>query len=114
MNIAVLLKNSARSFPDRPAISFGKTLYATYGQFADRVARLAATFRAAGLAQGDRVGIAMGNAPEYLEIMFGIWPVHGVAPAWTLPTPWNRPRMSNSLSSRISATTSSESGAPRR
>lgn len=73
MNIAVLLKNSARSFPDRPAISFGKTLYATYGQFADRVARLAATFRAAGLAQGDRVGIAMGNAPEYLEIMFGIW-----------------------------------------
>ncbi|MEJ2408867.1 MAG: AMP-binding protein, partial [Novosphingobium sp.] len=73
MNIAVLLKNSARSFADRPAISFGEDLYATYGEFGERAARLAAAFRAKGLAQGDRVGIAMGNAPEYLEIMFGIW-----------------------------------------
>ena len=73
MNIAALLQSSARSFADRPAISSGEHLYATYGEFGDRVARLAATFRAEGLNQGDRVGIAMGNAPEYLEIMFGIW-----------------------------------------
>ncbi len=73
MNIAVLLKNAARSFAGRPAISCGENLYATYGQFGDRAARLAAAFRSEGLAQGDRVGIAMGNAPEYLEILFGIW-----------------------------------------
>ena len=73
MNIAVLLQNSARSFADRPAISRGTRLYATYGQFGDRAARLAARFRAEGLVHGDRVGIAMGNAPEYLEILFGIW-----------------------------------------
>ncbi|WP_109807152.1 class I adenylate-forming enzyme family protein [Sphingosinithalassobacter portus] len=73
MNIAVLLKNSARSFAGRPAISLGTELYATYGEFGERAARLAAAFGAQGLARGDRVGIAMGNAPEYLEIMFGIW-----------------------------------------
>lgn len=73
MNIAVLLKNASRSFAGRPAISNGGDLYATYGELGDRVSRLAATLRAAGLAQGDRVGIAMGNAPEYLEILFGIW-----------------------------------------
>ncbi|WP_144097512.1 class I adenylate-forming enzyme family protein [Croceicoccus sediminis] len=73
MNIAVLLQNSARSFPHRPAISSGEDLYATYAQFGDRAARLAAAIRGSGLVRGDRVGIAMGNAPEYLEILFAIW-----------------------------------------
>lgn len=73
MNLAVFLQNAARTFANRPAISLGKNLYATYGQFGDWVARLAATFRAERLAQGDRVGIAMSNTPEYLEILFGIW-----------------------------------------
>nr|WP_321441580.1 AMP-binding protein [uncultured Hyphomonas sp.] len=73
MNIAALLKNSSRSFAGRPAISLGNDLYATYGEFGERAARLAAAFRAKGLAKGDRVGIAMSNAPEYLEILFGIW-----------------------------------------
>jgi len=73
MNIAVLLKNASRSFAGRPAISCGTNLYATYGELGDRVARMAASLRAEGLAQGDRVGIAMGNAPEYLEILFSIW-----------------------------------------
>lgn len=73
MNIAILLQTAARSFAHRPAVSFGDQLYTTYGQFGDRVARLAASLRSAGLVEGDRVGIAMTNAPEYLEILFGIW-----------------------------------------
>ena len=73
MNIAVLLKNSGRSFADRPAISRGKELHATYGEFADRVSRMAAALRAEGLVKGDRVGIAMSNLPEYLEVLFSIW-----------------------------------------
>ncbi|RZT94881.1 acyl-CoA synthetase (AMP-forming)/AMP-acid ligase II [Advenella incenata] len=73
MNIAILLQTAASSFAHRPAISFGDQLYASYEQFGDRVARIAASIRSAGLVKGDRVGIAMTNAPEYLEILFGIW-----------------------------------------
>lgn len=73
MNIAIYLQTAARSFPYRPAISFGRTLYANYGQLGDRVSRLAASLRSSGLEKGDRVGVAMTNAPEYLEVLFGIW-----------------------------------------
>lgn len=73
MNIAILLQTAARSFAHRPAVSFGEQVYATYGEFGDRVARLAAALRSAGLDGGDRVGIAMTNSVEYLEILFGIW-----------------------------------------
>lgn len=73
MNIANLLVSAARSFEHRPAVSFGEELYATYGQFGDRAARIATALRTAGLVKGERVGVAMTNAPEYLETLFGIW-----------------------------------------
>ena len=73
MNVAILLQTAARSFPNRPAISVGRERYATYGEFGNRVARLAAALRSEGLNKGDRVGIAMTNAPEYLEVLFGLW-----------------------------------------
>lgn len=73
MNIALFLKTAARSFADRPAISFGDKLYASYGTLGDRVARMAGSFAKAGLRPGDRVGIAMTNSPEYIEILFAVW-----------------------------------------
>lgn len=73
MNVAIYLQTAARSFSYRPAVSLGTDIHANYGELGDRVARLAASLRSAGLEKGDRVGVAMTNAPEYLEVLFGIW-----------------------------------------
>ena len=73
MSLAVLLANAARSFAGRPAVSVGRRVVFTYGDFGLRAARLAAGLRARGLAPGDRVAVARRNCPEYLEILFGCW-----------------------------------------
>src|SRR5437762_3177414 len=74
MNLAQLLTRSARLAPDARAIALGKTPVLSYGQLANRVARLAAGLRTKlNLAQGDRVGIAAKNCPEYYELMFACW-----------------------------------------
>ncbi|MGB0631788.1 MAG: AMP-binding protein [Alphaproteobacteria bacterium] len=74
MNLAQLLLDSARRHPDAPALALGTDIVATYAQHADRSARLAAALlKLPGMEPGDRVAIAMKNAPEYSEIMFGVW-----------------------------------------
>ena len=74
MNIGSFLAASARSFPERPAISLGGNLYANYAQFFQRVIRLAAGFRAVpGMKPGDRIGLAMKNCPQYFEAMYAAW-----------------------------------------
>lgn len=73
MNVATLLANAARSFADRPAITVGDEVRFSYGQLQVRVARLAAALRGLGLTPGDRVGLAMSNRPQYLEVLHAIW-----------------------------------------
>lgn len=74
MNIAHFLAASARAFPQRPAISVGADLYADYARFFDRVTRLAAGLRSLpGVEPGDRIGMAMKNCPQYLEVMYASW-----------------------------------------
>jgi acyl-CoA synthetase (AMP-forming)/AMP-acid ligase II len=74
MNLALLLANSARSFPDRPALSIGRDTLHDYATMGLRAARLAAGLRyVLRLAPGDRVAIAMRNCPQYLELLFAIW-----------------------------------------
>ncbi len=74
MNIAIFLANAARSHAARPAISAGDTLYCSYGGLGQRVAKLAGGLQAQPYLQpGDRIGLAMGNCPQYLEILFAIW-----------------------------------------
>src|SRR5437763_16809260 len=46
MNLAHLVLRAARLQPDAPAIALGKHLVRTYGELAERVARLAAGLRA--------------------------------------------------------------------
>jgi len=73
VNLAHLLARSARLAPDSRAIALGKRPVLSYGQLADRVARLASGFRKLKLEPGDRVGLAMKNCVEYHEVLFACW-----------------------------------------
>ena len=74
MNLANLLHNSARKNPDAPALAIGTNIVAPYAQHADRSARMAgALLSLPEVREGDRIAIAMKNAPEYSEIMFAAW-----------------------------------------
>ena len=74
MNLAQLLLRSARLAPDARAIALGKRAVLSYGQLADRVARLASGFKTKlNLQPGDRVGLAMKNCVEYHEVLFACW-----------------------------------------
>ena len=74
MNIAALLAKTARTLPERPAVSLGDAVAARYGELHGRAGAIAGALRAAhGLAPGERVAIFMANRPDYLEALFGIW-----------------------------------------
>ena len=74
MNIATWLLRSAQTYPDNPALSLGGTCWASYRQLAERVARLAAALRSrCRLGPGERVAIAMTNAPEFVEVLLAAW-----------------------------------------
>jgi long-chain acyl-CoA synthetase len=74
MNIANFLARSARTFPDRPALSVGATVWLCYGDLMRRVAAMAGALRhSLALLPGDRVALAMANCPEYVEIWYAAW-----------------------------------------
>ena len=74
MNLVTALERAARADPGRAALYSGTRRWATYGELALRVARLAGGMRARmGLAPGDRVAIFMKNSPEYLVAMYAAW-----------------------------------------
>ncbi|MGZ4590417.1 MAG: AMP-binding protein [Actinomycetes bacterium] len=74
MNLAGWVERHGRTLRDAPAVAVGPEVHATWGELADRVARLAAGMRQRlGMASGDRLGIVMGNSPEYLEAQFAAW-----------------------------------------
>ncbi len=73
MNLAQSLQRVALADPRRPALFEGSRQVRDYSQLAERAARLAAAFRAAGLQPGDRVAIFMRNHPAYLEVVYGAW-----------------------------------------
>lgn len=74
MNIASWLYQTAKSWPNRPAILSGAHQFATYGELNDRSAALALFLRNHyGIERGDRVAIFAQNCPEYLEILHAVW-----------------------------------------
>jgi acyl-CoA synthetase (AMP-forming)/AMP-acid ligase II len=74
MNLVTWLARAARADPGRTAVFSGTARWATYGELALHVARLAGGMRARlGLEPGARVAIAMKNSPEYLAAMYAIW-----------------------------------------
>ena len=74
MNLANLLLRSARLFPDRPALFVGDRKVATYLELEQAASGLAGAFLGSlGLRPGDRVALAMSNAPEFVEVLFACW-----------------------------------------
>jgi long-chain acyl-CoA synthetase len=74
VNLALWLLRAGQSFPDAPAVGRGERILYSYGQFAERVARLAGSLRGRlGLAPGDRVMLAAKNSPDYLDLLYAIW-----------------------------------------
>ena len=74
MNLASWVERNGKRLRDEPAIAEGAQVHASWGQFAARTAAAAAGLGTSlGLRPGDRVGIVMGNRPEYLEALYAIW-----------------------------------------
>ncbi|WP_245986707.1 AMP-binding protein [Azospirillum thermophilum] len=74
MNVARLLARSGRLAADRPALLSGTRAVSRYDRLAADVAAMAGALRNRhGLAPGDRVLLAMGNAPAYVEALFACW-----------------------------------------
>ena len=73
MNLANSLQRIAMADPRRPALYEGSRLVHDYRGLADRAARLASAFLAAGLQPGDRIAVFMRNHPAYLEVLYGAW-----------------------------------------
>src|SRR5688572_6855378 len=75
MNIASWLSRAGLSHPGLAAVGYGPHAVQSYGQLAERAARLANALHAIGLKPGDRVAIIAKNCVEYVETIYGIW--HG-------------------------------------
>ena len=57
-----------------PAAAFGTRVVMSYGELAQRAARLAGALRDRfKLKPGDRVAVAAKNSPDYLALLYGIW-----------------------------------------
>jgi long-chain acyl-CoA synthetase len=72
VNLAALLFDVARHQPRAPAVSDSTQTW-SYGEFADRISRLAGSLSARGLEAGDRVMLCMENCAEFLEVLFACW-----------------------------------------
>ena len=72
VNLASLLANAARWFPDRPAVTWGPETF-TYRQLDARVVALDAWLRSLGVGRDTRVALYMDNRPDFLAAMFGTW-----------------------------------------
>ncbi|WP_345742537.1 AMP-binding protein, partial [Roseobacter litoralis] len=75
VNLAHWLERQAQITPERPALFFGKTCVADYGQFWREARAVAGWLSGQGVGPGDRVALFMKNVPDYLTVFYGIWAV---------------------------------------
>lgn len=70
-NLATLLENSARQFPDRTAVVLGDNRM-SYGEFNAASNKVANLLLARGIKKGDKVAISIPNLPFFTVIYYGI------------------------------------------
>ncbi|MQA08150.1 MAG: AMP-binding protein [Pseudonocardiaceae bacterium] len=76
-NLATLLEVVADEAGSTPAVLHGE-LVRGWADFADRSARLARHLADHGIERGSRVGVALYNGPEYLEVLFAAMKLRAV------------------------------------
>jgi fatty-acyl-CoA synthase len=77
MNLAHMLTQNARRFPDRPGLIWGERAW-TWAEIDRSVTGLAAGLVAAGIAKGDRVLVHSKNTDEMFASMLAAWRVGAV------------------------------------
>ncbi|MFQ6029586.1 MAG: long-chain-fatty-acid--CoA ligase [Dehalococcoidia bacterium] len=70
LNPLAFLERSASVYPHKHAVVYGDNSY-TYAEFYERIRRLGAALRQAGVEKGDRVAFLVPNVPAMLEADFG-------------------------------------------
>lgn len=79
-NIARWLFRTAISNPGSPGLYSGKTLVASYEEWAKHAQALSVWFiEKYGISKGDRVAIFLKNDPAYFELLYAIWWIGAVA-----------------------------------
>ena len=73
MNLACWLVRSAQRHGARTAIGHGLQPWCSYAELAERAGALAGWLHARGVAPGERVALFLGNRPDYLVMLWGIW-----------------------------------------
>jgi acyl-CoA synthetase (AMP-forming)/AMP-acid ligase II len=73
MNIAVAFLAAARTWSNNIAVTTLDGSGIRYAQLAQRAGAIGCALKERGFAPGERIAVAMSNAPEYYEILFGIW-----------------------------------------
>jgi fatty-acyl-CoA synthase len=76
-NLAHLLLQSARRFPDRPALIWRERTW-TWAELADRVRAAAGALRRLGVRKGDRVLVHARNSNAMIETMWASWMIGAV------------------------------------
>lgn len=71
LNLSVVLEDSARRYPAKPAFTFGDTVL-NFAQINGAANQVANGLRAKGIGPGDKVGLSCFNLPYFPIIYFGI------------------------------------------
>ncbi len=79
MNLALWLHRNALAHGQRPAVALGTEAVLDYRAFALAASGCAQWLRARGIVPGERVGLFLDNAPEYLVALWGLWWLGAVA-----------------------------------
>lgn len=78
MNLATILEDSARYFPDNTAIIEGKRTY-TYSEFNNYASRIASALSGYGIRPGEFIGICAPNSYDWLALYYGVLKCGAVA-----------------------------------
>ncbi len=79
MNVVSLLRETAKRVPSKPALIMPDGQSLSFGELWDRVCRVSAGLRAAGLRPGDRMVVMIPMSAELYMVLLGIFKIGAVA-----------------------------------
>ena len=77
MNLTELLDNTARQWPQQPALVEDSTIV-SYAQLVEKVDQFAARLKALRVSPGSRVGLCYPNSVNYVALTFALWRINAI------------------------------------